>query len=172
MYNNDMYVVVEAQHYKPGKGGAIIRSKLRNIHTGNMASDTLRPEDMFEEIFIEQKPLQFLYKDDVGYCFMDEHSYEQFHVSEKVIGSTMDYLKENMTYDANIYNGEILTVTPPIHVILEIKETEPGFRGNTVTGATKPATLETGKVVKVPLFVERGEKVKIDTRTGEYVERA
>lgn len=171
-YNGDLHEVLESQHIKPGKGGAFVRTKLRNLSSGSIISETLRPDDTFEEAFIEQKQMQFLYKDDLGYCFMDETTYEQLHIPEEKLGPAVEYLKENMTITANIHNGEILTVNPPIHVVLEIVETEPGFRGNTVSGATKPATLETGKVVKVPLFVEKGEKIKVDTRTGEYIERA
>jgi elongation factor P len=171
-YNGQLHEVVEAQHYKPGKGGAFVRTKLRNLSSGSIVSETLRPEDTFEEAFIEQKQMQYLYKDSHGYCFMDETTYEQIHIPENKIGEASDYLKENMTVMANIYNGEILSITPPIHVVLKIVETEPGFRGDTVSGATKPATLETGKVVKVPLFVENGESVKVDTRTGKYIERA
>lgn len=172
IFRDQLHEVVEAQHHKPGKGGAFIKSKLRNLKTGNMMTETLRPEDTFEQVFIEQKSMQYLYRDDQGYCFMDEATYEQLHVPESKMGDVMDYLKENMTATVNIYDGQILSVAPPIHVILQVAETEPGFRGNTVTGATKPATLETGKVIKVPLFIEKGEYVKVDTRTGEYIERA
>jgi len=123
-------------------------------------------------VFIEQKNMQYLYRDDHGYCFMDEVTYEQLYISEKKLGDALDYIKENMTVTANVFDGEILSITPPITVNLKIVETEPGFRGNTVSGATKPAKLETGKEIKVPLFVEPGQVVKVDTRTGEYIERA
>ncbi len=171
-YNDQLHEVVEAQHYKPGKGGAFVRSKLRNITTGSIISETLRPDDTFEQIYIEQQQMQFLYKDDMGYCFMDETTFEQMHISAEKLGGTAEYLKDNMTITANIFDGDVLTVTPPIHVVMKVIETEPGARGNTVSGATKPATLETGKIVKVPLFVVEGESVKVDTRTGEYIERA
>lgn len=171
-YKGQLHEVVEAQHYKPGKGGALVRTKLRNLSTKSTFSETLRPDDSFDEAYIEQKPMQYLYKDSHGYCFMDEKTYEQIHVSEEKVGDAADYLKDNMTVTANIYDGKIMSVAPPIHVLLKIIETEPGFRGDTVSGATKPATLETGKVVKVPLFVESGELIKIDTRTGEYQGRA
>ena len=171
-FNGQLHEVVEAQHYKPGKGGAIVRTKLKNIKTGSIISETMRPDDSHDEAYIEQKSMQYLYKDSHGFCFMDESTYEQVHISEEKIGDAADYLKENMTVTANIYDGKIMGVTPPIQVILKIMETEPGFRGDTVSGATKPATLETGKVVKVPLFVENGELVKVDTRTGEYAGRA
>ncbi|MFH1395144.1 MAG: elongation factor P [Candidatus Omnitrophota bacterium] len=171
-YNGQFHEVLEAQHHKPGKGGAFIRVKLRNLVTGSIISMTLRPEDTFEEVFVENKQMQYLYKDDMGYCFMDEATYEQIHVSAGIIGEKVDYLKENMVVLVKICNGEILGVEPPIHVVLRIVSTEPGCKGDTVSGATKPATLETGKIVKVPLFVEQGQLIKVDTRTGEYIERA
>lgn len=171
-YNGQLCEVLEAQHHKPGKGGAFVRAKLKNLSSGSIISETLRPEETFEEAFIEQKQMQYLYRDDLGYCFMDETTYEQIHISEKNIGDKIDYLKENMTVTAKIHDGKVLGIEPPIHVILEIVETEPGCRGDTVSGATKPATLETGKIIKVPLFVEQGQLVRVDTRTGDYIERA
>ncbi len=171
-YNGQLHEVVEARHHKPGKGGAFIRAKLKNLSTGAIISETLRPDDTFEEVYIEHKPMQYLYKDDLGYCFMDEETYEQVHISGEKIGDKVYFLKENMTVTAKLCDGEIMGVEPPIHVVLEVVETEPGFKGDTVSGATKPAKLETGKVIKVPLFVEQGQRVKVDTRTGEYIERA
>jgi len=171
-YNGQLHEVVEAQHIKPGKGGAFVRAKLKNLDSGSTVSETLRPGDTFEEAFIEQKQMQYLYKDDLGYCFMDEQTYEQMHVPEGIVGGKADYLKESMTVTVKIHEGSVLAIDPPIHVVLKIVQTDPGFRGDTVSGATKPATLETGKVVKVPLFVEQGQMVKVDTRTGEYIERA
>lgn len=172
VYNGQLHEVVEAQHYKPGKGGAFVRSKLRNLATGSIMSETLRPDETFEDAFIEQKQMQYLYRDDLGYCFMDEVTYEQVHVNEKIASAAAEYLKENMSVTMRLHDGDILGIDPPIHVILEVSQTDPGFRGDTVSGATKPATLETGKVIKVPLFVETGQLVKVDTRTGEYIERA
>ena len=171
-YNGILHEVIEAQHYKPGKGGAIVRVKLKNLSSGSIVAETMRPDETCEEAFIEQKNMQYLYKDDLGYCFMDEETYEQIHVQEKVIGDSKDYLKENVIVNIKMHDNKILAVEPPIHLVLKIVETEPGFKGNTVSGATKPATLETGKVVKVPLFVENGQEIKVDTRTGEYIERA
>ena len=124
-YNGQLHEVLEAQHYKPGKGGAFVRSKLRNLSSGSIISETLRPDDTFEEIFIEQKQMQYLYKDDIGYCFMDETTYEQMHISEEKMGGTIEYLKENMTVTANMHGGQILTIVPPIHVVLKIVETDP-----------------------------------------------
>ncbi len=172
VYNGHLHEVVEAQHHKPGKGGAFIRAKLKNLTTGSIVSETLRPEDTFQDAFIEQKQMQYLYKDDLGYCFMDEATYEQTHIPEEKLGDKIAYLKENMSVTAKLYDGEVLTIDPPIHIVLKVVQTDPGFKGDTVSGATKPATLETGKIVKVPLFVEQDQMVKIDTRTGEYIERA
>ncbi|MFH1798891.1 MAG: elongation factor P [Candidatus Omnitrophota bacterium] len=171
-HNGQLHEVVEAQHHKPGKGGAFIRTKLKNLATGAISSMTLRPEETFEQVFIERKEMQYLYKDNLGCCFMDEETYEQIHLSEELIGEKKVYLKEGMVVTASFFDGKVLDVEPPAHVVLKIVETEPGFRGDTVSGATKPATLETGKVVKVPLFVEEGQLIKVDTRTGEYIERA
>lgn len=170
-YNGQRHEVVESQHHKPGKGGAFVRAKLKNLSSGSIVSVTLRPEDTFDQIFIEQKQMQYLYKDDLGYCFMDEETYEQIHVSEEKMSDTLGYLKENIIVNVKIHDNEILGIEPPIHVVLKVVQTEPGFKGDTVSGATKPAVLETGKVVKVPLFVEQGQNIKVDTRTGEYVER-
>ncbi|MFH1664645.1 MAG: elongation factor P [Candidatus Omnitrophota bacterium] len=172
IYNGTFHEIVEAQHHKPGKGGAFIRTKLKNLSSGSTSSITLRPDDTFEEVYTEQKNMQYLYKDDHGYCFMDEETYEQFHIPEEKIGDKAGYMKENTSVIAKICDGDILSIEPPIHVVLEVVETEPGLRGDTVSGATKPATVETGKTVKVPLFVEKGDHIKVDTRTGEYVERA
>ncbi|MBD3425987.1 MAG: elongation factor P [Candidatus Omnitrophica bacterium] len=171
-FKGALHEVVEYQHIKPGKGPAFVRAKFKNIDTGAIFQETLRPDDSFEEAFIEQKNMQYLYKDDIGYCFMDEETFEQVHVSEELLGEKADYLKENMTITAKIHEGRIMSIDPPLTVILKVTETDPGFKGDTVSGATKPATLETGKVVKVPLFVEKGQNIKVDTRTGEYIERA
>lgn len=172
IFNGKLHEVVEAQHYKPGKGGAFVRTKLKDLTSGSVMSETLRPDETFEDAFIDQKQMQYLYKDDLGYCFMDENTYEQVHISEEQVGDNIDYIKENMSVTVRTYRDKILGIDPPIHVVLKVIETDPGFRGDTVSGATKPATLETGKVVKVPLFVEPGQLIKVDTRTGKYMERA
>jgi elongation factor P len=140
--------------------------------SGSIISETLRPDETFQEAYVEHKQMQYLYKDALGLCLMDEETYEQTHVPEEKIGDKIDYLKENMVVIVEFCDGKLLTVEPPIHVVLEVVETEPGHKGDTVSGATKPAKLETGKVVKVPLFIPQGQKIKIDTRTGEYIERA
>jgi len=171
MYNNVFHEILEAQHYKPGKGGAFIRIKFKNIITGSIFSETVRPDNSFEEVFVEQKSMQYLYKDVDGYCFMDETTFEQISVKEDKIGENVGFLKENMIVSAKICDDQIMSIDLPIHVVLKIVSTEPGFKGDTVSGATKSATLETGKVVKVPLFVEQDQLIKVDTRTGEYIER-
>ncbi|MFC1480269.1 elongation factor P, partial [Candidatus Omnitrophota bacterium] len=122
-YNGQLHEVVEAQHHKPGKGGAFIRAKLKNLSSGSIASVTLRPEDTFDEAFIEQKQMQYLYKDDLGYCFMDEKTYEQVHVSGETIGDKIAYMRENMTITAKLYEGKILAIEPPIHVVLKVAQT-------------------------------------------------
>lgn len=171
-YNGSWHQVLEARHYKPGKGGAFIKSRLKSLSAGSIISETLRTEDVFEQAFVEQKPMQFLYKDDFGYCFMDESTFEQIHLSGDLVGETAEYMKENMTVSAMFCDDKIVSVQPPTHVVLRIDHAEPGHKGDTVSGATKPAVLETGKEIKVPIFIEQGQKVKVDTRTGEYVERA
>lgn len=171
-FRGTLHEVVEYQHVKPGKGPAFCKVKLKNLNSGAIFQETMRPDDSFDEAYIEQKEMQYLYNDDHGYCFMDEETYEQIHVPGELLGDAVDYLKENMNVTAKLHKGKVLSVDPPINVVLKIVETEPGFRGDTVSGATKPAKLETGKVVKVPLFVEQGQLIRVDTRTGEYIERA
>ncbi|MDD3088568.1 MAG: elongation factor P [Candidatus Omnitrophica bacterium] len=172
MYKGQLHEVVEAQFYKPCKGGSIMRMKFRNIKSGNVTPDTLRGDDTIEQVYLDQEDMQYLYKDDHGYCFMNQTTYEQIHVSEETLGDKSLYLKEGMVVTVKMHDHEVLGVEPPIHVVLQIAETEPGFRGNTVSGATKPAKMETGVIVKVPLFIEQGEYIKVDTRTGTYIERA
>jgi elongation factor P len=171
-FKGQLHAVVEAQHHKPGKGGAFVKAKLRNLSTGSIFTETLRPQDTLESVFIDHHNMQYLYKDEMGFCLMDETTFEQIHVPESKIGENSLYLKETMVVVAKLHDGEVLSIEPPMHVVLRVVETDPGFKGDTVSGATKPATLETGKVVKVPLFVEQNEMIKVDTRTGEYIERA
>ncbi|MBD3378946.1 MAG: elongation factor P [Candidatus Omnitrophica bacterium] len=171
-FKGSLHEVIEYQHIKPGKGPAFVRAKFRNLDSGAIFQETLRPDDSFQDAFIEQKNMQYLYRDDMGYCLMDTETYEQIHVPETVLGEKAEFLKENMEVTVKMHEGKILSVEPPIHVVLKVVQTDPGFKGDTVSGATKPATLETGKVVKVPLFVEQDTLIKVDTRTGEYVERA
>lgn len=171
-YKGALHEVIEYQHIKPGKGPAFVRAKFKNLDSGSMFQETIRPDEQFEAAFIESKNMQFLFRDGTDFCFMDEETFDQIHVPEERLGEKADYLKENMSVVVRLHEGRILSIDPPIHVVLEITETEPGHKGDTVSGATKPATLETGKIVKVPLFVEQGTKIKVDTRTGEYIERA
>ncbi|WP_026508916.1 elongation factor P [Butyrivibrio sp. MC2013] len=163
--------VVEFQHVKPGKGAAFVRTKLKDIINGGVIETTYRPTEKFPQARIERKDMQYLYNDGELFNFMDTETYEQIAIAQDVIGDSMKFVKENEMVKVNSYNGNVFAVEPPLFVELEITETEPGFKGDTATGATKPATVETGAVVAVPLFVNQGDVIKIDTRTGEYLSR-
>ena len=167
-----VYQIIEFQHVKPGKGAAFVRTKLKDIKNGGVVERTFRPTEKFPEARIDRKDMQYLYKDGDLYYFMDNESYEQVALSDTLIGDTLKFVKENEMCKVCSWNGQVFSVEPPLFVELEITNTEPGFKGNTATGATKPATVETGALVMVPLFVENGEKIRIDTRTGEYLSRA
>ena len=167
-----VYQIIEFQHVKPGKGAAFVRTKLKDIKNGGVVERTFRPTEKFPEARIDRKDMQYLYKDGDLYYFMDNESYEQVALSSDLIGDTLKFVKENEMCKVCSWNGEVFSVEPPLFVELEITATEPGVKGNTATGATKPATVETGATVMVPLFVDTGEKVRIDTRTGEYLSRA
>ncbi|MGI6107642.1 MAG: elongation factor P [Lachnospiraceae bacterium] len=167
-----VYQIVEFQHVKPGKGAAFVRTKLKDIKNGGVIERTFRPTEKFPEARIDRKSMQYLYKDGDLYYFMDNDTYEQVALSSDLIGDTLKFVKENEMCTINSYNGEAFAVDPPLFVELEITSTEPGVRGNTATGATKPAVVETGATVTVPLFINTGDKIKIDTRTGEYLSRA
>ncbi|MDD3360566.1 MAG: elongation factor P [Hespellia sp.] len=164
--------VIDFMHVKPGKGAAFVRVKLKDIMNGGVTETTFRPSESFEEAFIERKPMEYLYNDGDLYYFMDTESYEQIAVNADDVVDSMKFVKENESVSVSSYQGKVFAVEPPITVELVITETEPGFKGNTAQGATKPATVETGAQVNVPLFVDQGEKIKIDTRTGEYLSRA
>lgn len=164
--------IVEFQHVKPGKGAAFVRTKYRNVITGAVLERTFNPSDKFPSAFVERKDMQYLYADGDLYYFMDTESYEQMPVDKHKLGNSFAFVKENMEVKVLSYKGNVYGVEPPNFVELEVAETDPGFKGDTATNATKPATLETGAQIKVPLFIEQGDKVKIDTRTGEYMERA
>ena len=166
-----LFQVVEFQHVKPGKGGAFVRSKIRNLRTGAVIDRTFNAGIRVEQAILERKDMQFLYRDGDEYVFMDLESYDQQHVSPVALGDAADYMVENSVAIIAFYNGDIVTVEIPASVELTIAETEPGIQGDRVSGARKPATLETGKVIQVPLFVNPGERVKVDTRTGEYITR-
>ena len=163
--------VVEFQHVKPGKGAAFVRTKMRNIITGGVTETSFNPTAKFEQAFVERKEMQYSYNDGDLYYFMDMESFEMQPIGKDLLGDAFRFVKENMTCKVLSYKGNVFGVEAPNFVELVITETEPGFAGNTATNVTKPATLETGAEIKVPLFISEGEKIRIDTRTGEYLER-
>ena len=167
-----LVTVVEFQHVKPGKGGAFVRTKLKNYRTGAVVDKTFRADEKVPLAIIEKREMQYLYREGADYVFMDTSSYDQVHVSPSALGDAVKYLKEGDSAVLPTYNDEILGVDLPAAVELLVTETEPGVQGDRVSGARKPATLETGLVVQVPLFVEVGETIKVDTRSGEYLTRA
>ena len=166
-----LYQVVEFQHVKPGKGGAFVRSKLRNLRNGAVIDRTFNAGVRVEQALLEKKDMQFLYRDGDDYVFMDQETYDQENVAPSALGDAADYMIENSVALIAFYNGEIITVEIPASVELTIAETEPGIQGDRVSGARKPATLETGKVVQVPLFINIGDRIKVDTRSGDYMTR-
>ena len=170
-YDGNIYQVIEFQHVKPGKGAAFVRTKLKNIKSGGIIEKSFRPTEKFPQAHIERKEMQYLYSDGDLFHFMDVETYDQIALSEDQVGDTLKFVKENEMVKILSHNGEVFAMEPPLFVELEITETEPGFKGDTSTGATKPATVETGALVYVPLFVEIGDVIKIDTRTGEYLSR-
>ncbi len=163
--------VIEFQHVKPGKGAAFVRAKIRNVITGSTVETTFNPTDKFEDARIDRKEMQYVYSDGDLYYFMDMETYDQVPLNGELIGESLKYLKEEMLCTVKSYKDNVFAVEPPMFVELEITETEPGVRGDTAQGATKNATVETGAVVRVPLFINQGEVIRIDTRTGEYLER-
>ena len=164
--------IVEFQHVKPGKGAAFVRTKYKNIITGAVLEKSFRPTEKFPAARIERKDMQYLYNDGELYYFMDNETFEQICLNTDTVGDSLKFVKENETVKVCSHNGNVFAVEPPLFVELEITETEPGFKGDTAQGASKPATVETGATVQVPLFIDQGEKIKIDTRTGEYLSRA
>ena len=166
-----VYTIVDFQHVKPGKGSAFVRAKIKNIMTGSTTERTFNPEEKFENAVITTKEMEYLYNDGTLYYFMDPETYEQIPLGEDLVSDAMQYIKENMTATIRFYEEKAFSVVPPNFVTLLITECEPGVKGDTATGANKPATLETGAKVNVPLFVNEGEYIRIDTRTGEYMER-
>ncbi len=167
-----VYQIIEFQHVKPGKGAAFVRTKIKDIINGGVVEKTFRPTEKFPPARIDRKDMQYLYADGDLYNFMDPESYEQISIGKDVVGDSLKFVKENEVCKVSSYNGSVFAIEPPISVELEITETEPGFKGDTATGATKPAIVETGAQVMVPLFVNQGDRIKIDTRTGEYSSRA
>ena len=166
------YVVVEFQHVKPGKGAAFVRTKMKNLITGAVTETSFNPTAKFEEAFVERKEAEFSYSDGDLYYFMDPETYEMEPINGDSLGENFRFVKENMVCTIYSYKGKVFNVEPPTFVELEVTETDPGFAGNTATNTLKPCTLETGAEIKIPLFINPGDKIRIDTRTGEYLERA
>ena len=170
-YNGNIFQIIDFQHVKPGKGAAFVRTKLKNIISGGVIETSFRPTEKFPKAHIERKDMQYLYSDGELFHFMDVETYDQIALNEDAIGDSLKFVKENEMVKICSHKGNVFAVEPPLFVELAIIETEPGFKGDTAQGATKPATVETGAVVYVPLFVEMGDVLKIDTRTGEYLSR-
>ena len=170
--DGNVYQIIEFQHVKPGKGAAFVRAKIRNVIAGSVIERTFNPNEKYPTAFVERKDMDFSYSDDGIYYFMDPESFEMVPVSAADLGDAFKFVKENMTCKVLSYKGKVFGVEPPTFVELTVTQTDPGFAGNTATNATKPATLETGAEIRVPLFIDEGEVIRIDTRTGEYMERA
>lgn len=169
--DNGIFQIIEFQHVKPGKGAAFVRTKLRNIINGGVVEKTFRPTEKFPQARIDRNDMQYLYSDGDLFHFMNVENYEQIALNAETIGDALKFVRENEMVKVCSHNGNVFAVEPPLFVELQITDTEPGFKGDTATGATKPATVETGAVVYVPLFVDINDKIKIDTRTGEYLSR-
>ncbi len=169
--DNSVYQIIEFQHVKPGKGAAFVRTKLKDIKNGGVVERTFRPTEKCPQARIDRKDMQYLYNDGDLYYFMDTENYEQIALGHDMVGDALKFVKENEMCKVCFHNGNVFSIEPPLFVELVITDTEPGFKGDTATGASKPATVETGATVAVPLFVDNGDKIKIDTRTGEYLSR-
>ena len=170
--NGQVFQVIEFLHVKPGKGAAFVRTKLKNVITGAVLERTFSPTDKFENAYIERKDMEYLYSDGDLYYFMDQETYDQTPINASQLGDNFKFVKENMICKVCSYKGNVFGVEPPTFVELEVTQTDPGFKGDTANNATKPATLETGAEIRVPLFINEGDHIRIDTRTGEYMERA
>ena len=169
-WDGGVWQIIDFQHVKPGKGAAFVRTKLKNIKSGGVVEKSFRPTEKFDAAHIERKDMQYLYSDGM-YNFMDNETFEQISLTEDQVGDSLKFVKENDNVKMLSHNDEVFAIEPPLFVELEVTETEPGVKGDTATGATKPAIVETGASVLVPLFVNQGEKIQIDTRTGEYMKR-
>lgn len=167
-----VYQIIEFQHVKPGKGAAFVRTKIRNVIEGSVVEKTFNPTEKFPTAFVERKDMEYSYNDGGLYYFMDQETYELVPINETDLGDNFKFVKENMMCKVLSYKGNVFGVEPPNFVELKVAQTDPGFAGNTATNATKPATLETGAEIRVPLFINEGDMIRIDTRTGEYMERA
>ena len=170
-YEGNVYQIIEFQHVKPGKGAAFVRTKLKNIISGGVVEKTFRPTEKCPTARIDRKDMQYLYSDGDLYYFMDTENFEQLAINKDNVGDALKFVKENDMCEVCSYNGNVFSVEPPMFVELVVTDTEPGFKGDTATGATKPAVVETGATVAVPLFVNQDDVIKIDTRTGEYLSR-
>lgn len=170
--DGDVYVIVDFQHVKPGKGAAFVRSKLKNVKTGSSTERTFRAGEKVERAIMDRREMQYLYNDGDDFHFMDTESYEQSSISRDQLGNDIKYLKENMNINVLYYQGQIFGIELPFFIELTVAETEPGIKGDTASGGSKPATMETGLVVQVPFFINTGDVLRIDTRTGTYMERA
>lgn len=170
--DGNVYQIIEFQHVKPGKGAAFVRAKIKNVIAGSVVERTFNPDEKYPTAFIERKEMEYSYSDGSLYYFMDPESYELVPIDEKDLSDNFKFVTENMTCKVLSYKGKVFGVEPPTFVELTVTQTDPGFKGDTATNATKPATLETGAEIRVPLFIDEGEKIRIDTRTGEYMERA
>lgn len=170
--SGDLFTILYYQHVKPGKGQAFVKTKLRNLKNGAVVDRTFRADEKVNLAVLDKREMQFLYPDDAGLVFMDNESYEQMHVDPELLGDAVKFLKDGTVCMVPVYEGTPVGAEMPSTVVLEVTETEPGMKGDRVSGALKPATMETGAVVQVPLFVEKGERLKVDTRTGDYISRA
>ena len=169
--DGNVFQIIEFQHVKPGKGAAFVRTKIKNVITGAVVEKTFSPTEKFPTAYIERKDMQYLYQDGDLYYFMDNETYENLPISKNILSDNFKFVKENTDVKILSYKGTVFGVEPPYFIELVVTKTDPGFAGNTATNATKPAVLETGAEIKVPLFINPGDKIKIDTRTGEYLER-
>ena len=170
--DDGVWVIVDFQHVKPGKGAAFVRTKIKNVVTGNVLERTFNPTERMPRAHVESKDMQYLYADGDLYDFMDNETYEQLPLSKDLVEDALKFIKENMDVQVKFFKGSAFSVEPPNFVELEVTQTDPGFKGDTATAGTKPATLETGAVVQVPMFIDQGEIIRVDTRTGEYMSRA
>jgi len=169
--DGELFVVEDVQYVKPGKGGSFTKTRLRNLKLDTVIDRTFREVEKIDDVFIDEKKLSFLYHSGATYHFMDQETYEEIMMDKKTLGHSVDFLKDNMEIAAAIYEGKVIKINPPLFVELKVRGTEPGVRGDTSKGGTKPAVLETGITIQVPLFIDTDDIIKVDTRTGEYVER-
>ena len=169
--DGNVFQIIEFQHVKPGKGAAFVRTKIKNVITGAVVEKTFSPTEKFPTAYIERKDMQYLYQDGDLYYFMDNETYENLPISKNILSDNFKFVNENTDVKILSYKGTVFGVEPPYFIELVVTKTDPGFAGNTATNATKPAVLETGAEIKVPLFVNEGETIRVDTRTGEYMER-